>query len=214
MRSRCVLSVGPATFSEAQVREGRGHYTHPRARRDRFINCENHRCENILVGRFVPWLLPHTASFRYTLPPTYRHLPSGKDYPLPPTYAEELHGIPGFIVKISYAVVVNLALLREASSLWRGVSKCVCYGVNSPLGRDADYVALPRTRSVRVPFRYSPRTRPLIPGPFPSIPEKTPTRPRTLFVYQMRSSRDDAPVIKVHVGTVHLAHASHPMSLT
>ena len=157
---------------------------------------------------------PPRASFRYTLPPTYRHLPSGKDYPLPPTYAEELHGIPGFIVKISYAVVVNLALLREASSLWRGVSKCVCYGVNSTLGRDADYVALPRTRSVRVPFRYSPRTRPLIPGPFPSIPEKTPTRPRTLFVYQMRSSRDDAPVIKVHVGTVHLAHASHPMSLT
>ncbi|RDX42624.1 hypothetical protein OH76DRAFT_1410968 [Lentinus brumalis] len=142
---------------------------------------------------------PPRASFRYTLPATYHHLASGKEYPLPPTYAEELHGIPGFIVKISYAVVVNLTLLREASTLWRSVSKCVCSGVDLPLSGDADYVALPRTRSVRVPFRYCQRTRPLIPGPFPSVPEKTAHRPRTLFVYQMRSTRGDAPVIKVHL---------------
>ncbi|KAI0712060.1 hypothetical protein C8Q76DRAFT_476666 [Earliella scabrosa] len=120
---------------------------------------------------------PPRAAFRYTLPSTYRDS-SGKRYLLPPTFAADLHGIPGFYVKVDYAVVVNLTLLREASTLWRGVSN-VC-----------------------VPFRYVHRTRPTLAGPFPVNPTHTETRPRTLFVYRMRSVRGDAPGIKVHVRTV------------
>ena len=144
---------------------------------------------------------PPRAAFRYTLPSTYRDS-SGKRYLLPPTFAADLHGIPGFYVKVDYAVVVNLTLLREASTLWRGVSKWVCSGVQSPPHGGADCIELSRPCSVCVPFRYVHRTRPTLAGPFPVNPTHTETRPRTLFVYRMRSVRGDAPGIKVHVRTV------------
>lgn len=146
---------------------------------------------------------PPRASFRYSLPRTYRDS-FGKEYPLPPTFAGDLHGIPGFSVKVSYAIVVNLTLLREASSLWRGVSKWVCSAdESSPSGgADGDSLELSQPCSVCVPFRYAHRTRPSLPGPFPSNRTRSDKRPQTLFVYQMRSLRQDAPSIKVHVRTV------------
>ena len=65
---------------------------------------------------------PPKGTFHYTLPSTYLDHSVGCHYPLPPTFAEELHGIPGFSVRVSYAIVVNLTLLRGAATLWRGVS--------------------------------------------------------------------------------------------
>ncbi|KAI0755063.1 hypothetical protein C8Q80DRAFT_408316 [Daedaleopsis nitida] len=143
-------------------------------------------------------LFPPKASFRYTLPSSYRDS-SGKSFPLPPTFSQDLHGIPGFTVRIAYAIVVNLTLFREPSTLWRGVSKYVCSGAELPPHGGADYIELSRPCSVCVPFRYAHRTRPSLPGPFPCNPKMAENRPRTLFVYRMRALRGDAPAIKVHL---------------
>ncbi|KAI1793365.1 hypothetical protein LXA43DRAFT_239743 [Ganoderma leucocontextum] len=120
---------------------------------------------------------PPRASFRYTIPSSYRDSSVGKDYPLPPSYSADLHGIPGFSVQIAYAVVVNLTLLREPSTLWRGVS------------------------NIRVPFRYSHRTRPTLAPPFPCSPHRTetPPCPHTLWMFKMKARKEDMPGIKVHV---------------
>lgn len=85
---------------------------------------------------------PPQASFRYTLPTTFRDPDSGNRHPLPPTYSARLDGIPGFRVTIAYVVAVNLTRMREAASLWRGVTKCVhsliYAGLLRPLGCGAD----------------------------------------------------------------------------
>ncbi|TBU27194.1 hypothetical protein BD311DRAFT_402452 [Dichomitus squalens] len=152
---------------------------------------------------------PPRASFRYTLPSTYRDSSVGKDYPLPPSYTAELYGIPGFTVKIAYAVVVNLTVLREPSTLWRGVSKWVCSGVPIPtvggadraanVGSDPSSSALPHACRVRVPFRYSHRTRPTLSPPFSRNPQRTetPQCPRTLWTFKLRGRKADVPGIKV-----------------
>lgn len=154
---------------------------------------------------------PPRASFRYTIPSSYRDSSVGKDYLLPPTYSANLHGIPGFSVEIAYAVVVNLTVLREPSTLWRGVSKWVCSGVpmhsvggaDRAVGFDLPCSTLPRACSIRVPFRYCHRTRPTLPPPFPCSPRRTesPPRPRTLWTFNMKARKEDVPVIKVHVRT-------------
>ncbi|EIW59118.1 uncharacterized protein TRAVEDRAFT_122036 [Trametes versicolor FP-101664 SS1] len=118
---------------------------------------------------------PPQASFRYTLPTTFRDPDSGNRHPLPPTYSARLDGIPGFRVTIAYVVAVNLTRMREAASLWRGVT------------------------NMRVPFRCIHRTRPALQGPFPSLSQKTEDKPRTLFAFRLRPWRAGAPVIKVHV---------------
>ena len=68
---------------------------------------------------------PPKASFRYTPPATYLDPAVGSHYPLPPTFSEDLDGIPGFTVKVAYAVVVNMTMARSASTLWQGVSTYV-----------------------------------------------------------------------------------------
>lgn len=154
---------------------------------------------------------PSRASFSYTIPSSYRDSSVGKDYPLPPSYSANLHGIPGFSVQIEYAVVVNLTVLREPSTLWRGVSKWVCSGVpitsvggaDRAVGFDLPYSSLARAFSTRVPFRYCHRTRPTLPPPFPCSPHmsETPPCPRTLWTFKMKARKGDVPGIKVHVGT-------------
>ena len=154
---------------------------------------------------------PSKASFRYTIPSNYRDSSVGKDYLLPPSYVANLHGIPGFSVQVEYAVVVNLTVLREPSTLWRGVSKWVCSGVPIPsvgstdraVGLDLPYSALPRAYSIRVPFRYYRRTRPSLPPPFPCSPQRTetPPCPRTLWTFRMKARKEGVPGIKVHVRT-------------
>ena len=68
---------------------------------------------------------PPKACFRYTLPATYFDSEAGTHYPLPPTFSEEMRGIPGFLVHVVYAIVVKMTLLRGAATLWRGESQCV-----------------------------------------------------------------------------------------
>ncbi|KAI0648144.1 hypothetical protein C8Q79DRAFT_905770 [Trametes meyenii] len=118
---------------------------------------------------------PAKASFRYTLPRTFRDPAAEREYPLPPTHSARLESFPGFSVNISYAIVVCMTRLREASTLWRGFN------------------------SMRVPFRYTHRTCPALPGPFPCGIQKADGKPRTLFVFQMRPWRGSSPGIKVHV---------------
>ncbi|KAI0670875.1 hypothetical protein C8Q78DRAFT_1069599 [Trametes maxima] len=118
---------------------------------------------------------PAKASFRYTLPKTFRDPAAEREYPLPPTHNARLEGFPGFSVTISYAIVVCLTRLREASTLWRGF------------------------HSMRVPFRYTHRTCPALPSPFPCNIRNSERNPRTLFVFQMRPWRGSSPGIKVHV---------------
>ncbi|KAI0822337.1 hypothetical protein BC628DRAFT_1412439 [Trametes gibbosa] len=116
---------------------------------------------------------PQNASFRYTLPVVFGDVSCGR--PLPPTYSERLDSIPGFRVEVAYAVVVKLTRVREAATLWRGV-------VN-----------------MRVPFKYTHRTRPARAGPFPSSLQKTEDMPRTLFEFRMRPRRSGGTPIDVHV---------------
>ena len=140
---------------------------------------------------------PTKATFRYRLPDAYLDPEVGSYYPLPPTYAEMLHGMPGFSVRVAYAIVVNLTLLRGASTLWRGVSTYVTW---VHLAEERVLRTGLRARSMRVPFRYSTRTRPLRIGPFPrSSSWKSEERPKTVFRFHMRAVNEDVPPIKVQV---------------
>ncbi|KAI0354875.1 hypothetical protein OH77DRAFT_1404433 [Trametes cingulata] len=119
--------------------------------------------------------LPPKGSFRYTIPTTFLDSDTDARYPLPPTYSARLDGIPGFRVDIAYVIAVNLTHQREAATLWRGFT------------------------SMRVPFRYTFRTRPALAGPFPRAVQKTEDSPRTVFLSHIRPWRNGAPGIKVHV---------------
>ena len=61
--------------------------------------------------------------------------------------------------------------------------------------------AAPYAYSIRVPFRYSHRTRPTLPPPFPCSPQGAdmPPCPRTLWTFRMRGWKAGIPAIKVHV---------------
>ncbi|KAI0365703.1 hypothetical protein BV20DRAFT_953703 [Pilatotrama ljubarskyi] len=126
-----------------------------------------------IPGRDGP--LPPKASFRYTLPTTFLDPDTDVRYPLPSTYSAKLDGIPGFRVEIAYTIAVNLTHQREAATLWRGFT------------------------SMRVPFRYTFRTRPALPGPFLRAAQKIEDKPRTVFLFHIRPWRNGAPGIKVHV---------------
>ncbi|KAH9847955.1 hypothetical protein C2E23DRAFT_740732 [Lenzites betulinus] len=117
--------------------------------------------------------VPPNASFKYTLPAPYGDTKTKR--PLPPSYSVRLDGIPGFRVEVAYAVVVKLTRVREAATLWRG------------------------TTNMRVPFKYTHRTRPAHPGPFPSNPQRTDDAPRTLFEFRMHPRRSGGTPIDVHV---------------
>lgn len=68
---------------------------------------------------------PSKITFRYTLPTHFMHYPTGERYRLPPTYHTYLHGVPGFNVDISYAVVVYITRNRSKANWWRKSTRCV-----------------------------------------------------------------------------------------
>ncbi|KAF9028577.1 hypothetical protein BDZ89DRAFT_1092010 [Hymenopellis radicata] len=72
--------------------------------------------------------------FNFTLPATFTDLDEGQ--PLPPTFAFSAPGLPAVVVRVVYAVVVDISFARGPLSFF------------------------PTNTIIRVPFNYRPRTRP------------------------------------------------------
>ncbi|KAF9010950.1 hypothetical protein BDZ89DRAFT_964217, partial [Hymenopellis radicata] len=72
--------------------------------------------------------------FNFTLPATFTDLAEGQ--PLPPTFAFSAPGLPAVVVRVVYAVVVDISYARGPLSFF------------------------PTNTIMRVPFNYRPRTRP------------------------------------------------------
>lgn len=67
---------------------------------------------------------PSKVTFHYTLPSHYTHRDTGERFRIPPTYESRLSGIPGFKVKVSYAIVVHLRHNRNKADWWRRSTRC------------------------------------------------------------------------------------------
>ncbi|KAF8195610.1 hypothetical protein K438DRAFT_1586540 [Mycena galopus ATCC 62051] len=95
---------------------------------------------------------PSVLPFSLTLPTTFEY--NGRSYPLPPSYAIKLKGLPGFYAAIDYSVS---AIMNKPNSVPNIVPlvKSKKLGIN--IG--STYVIL------STPFIYYPRTRPATPIP-------------------------------------------------
>lgn len=100
---------------------------------------------------------PSTHKFRLNLPPNFTW--EGKTYPLPPTYAVKLSGIPGFNASIEYSVSATVNRPNSFPPLVPRVR-------SSLLGSNGGSI------TVSTPFVYHPRTRSAVPLP----PGLTPSR--------------------------------------
>ncbi|CAL1712354.1 unnamed protein product [Somion occarium] len=118
---------------------------------------------------------PSKVNFRYTLPTHYTNGLTGEKSRLPPSFEAYLPGIPGFDVNISYGIYVYLTRTRDRSDWWR------------------------KGKRLRIPFRYKELTRPVRAGPFPLSMTKTPSIPKTVFAFSLRTRRRNYNDVEVHL---------------
>jgi len=112
---------------------------------------------------------------RYRFPDHYIDEWSGERYPLPPTYATHLSGIPGFTTHVSYHIVVDVTRLERKALSWR------------------------RTSRIDVPLLLRQHTRPSHSPPFRLNPAKSLTGPQTLFTFSMEALNPGRTHIETHV---------------
>jgi len=118
---------------------------------------------------------PEKVTFRYTFPSHYTDCTSGERHRLPPSYEARLQGIPGFHVKVSYAILVDMARNREKADWWR------------------------KSNQLYVPFRYHELSKPARAGPFPLSVTKTPSSPQTIFSFSISAQQRNHPGIGVQL---------------
>ncbi|KIY63492.1 hypothetical protein CYLTODRAFT_493867 [Cylindrobasidium torrendii FP15055 ss-10] len=74
------------------------------------------------------------APLSLVFPSSYKH--DGKDHPLPPSFVYSPHGLPMMLVTSTYSLCVTVSYTRRNMSF------------------------IPKTKTIRIPIRYQPRTRP------------------------------------------------------
>ncbi|KAH8114419.1 hypothetical protein DFH11DRAFT_214760 [Phellopilus nigrolimitatus] len=104
---------------------------------------------------------PPSFSFKTSLPTHYTEA-DGERTPLPPSFSEDLLGVPGFKSDVSYSISVHVTQVRDVqlkplTARWK------------------------RHTILRTPFEYRPRSCPSQAPPFPSNSKKSTSSPVTRF---------------------------------